>query len=72
MRADICEGARIIAIADTYDAMASDRPYRRARGTAAAMEVLREGRDTLFDGYLVDAFLSCAEPDPGFGGRYVS
>jgi putative nucleotidyltransferase with HDIG domain len=69
-RDDICEGARIIAIADTYDAMASDRPYRRARGTQQALEALRAGRGRQFDAHLVDAFLRCASADPGFGGRY--
>lgn len=69
-REEICEAARIIAIADSYDAIASDRPYRRSRGTAEALRVLREGRGKLFDAYLVDAFLRCAAPDPGFVGRY--
>jgi len=69
-RDDICEGARIIAIADTYDSVASDRPYRRARGTGKAIEILREGRGRIFDAFLVDAFLRCAHRDPGFGGRY--
>jgi putative nucleotidyltransferase with HDIG domain len=66
----ICEGARIIAIADTYDAMSSDRPYRRAKGTRAAIEALREGRDQLYDSDLVDAFLRLALDDPSFAGRY--
>lgn len=40
----ICEeiplGARIIAIADAYDAMTSDRPYRRAKSRAEAVSEL--------------------------------
>lgn len=71
-RADICEGARIIAIADTYDAMSSDRPYRRARGTRAALAALEEGSGALFDSYLVNAFLRVAGDDPTFEGRYAA
>jgi PAS domain S-box-containing protein len=48
--------ARIIAVADTYEAMAHDRPYRRAPGVAAAREVLHEGRGRTYDADVVDAF----------------
>lgn len=61
---EICIEARIIAVADTFDAMAGDRPYRRAPGKEAAIEVLTSGRDTLFDPYVVDAFLTCLADDP--------
>ena len=55
-------GARIFAVADTLDAMMTDRPYRRACSYQAAREeVLREsGRQ--FDPRVVDAFLSVS-PD---------
>jgi hypothetical protein len=62
--------ARIIAVADTYDAMSSDRPYRAAVGAGAALDVLRSGRGVGFDPYVVDAFLACAQQDPSFGGVY--
>jgi|GEM_PF-2796897 len=54
----ICLEARIIAVADTYDAMASDRPYRHAPGKEAAVGVLAGGRGSQFDTDFVDAFLS--------------
>lgn len=53
----ICLEARIIAVADTYDAMASDRPYRHAPGKEAAVDVLKRGRGSQFDADVVDAFL---------------
>ena len=48
--------SRIIAVADLYEAMANDRPYRTAPGAARARAVLSEGRGTLFDADVVDAF----------------
>jgi len=53
----ICLEARIIAAADTYDAMSGDRPYRRAPGHDKAMSALADGRITKYDPYVVDAFV---------------
>jgi diguanylate cyclase (GGDEF)-like protein len=55
---DIPLGARIIAVCDTYDAIVSDRPYRRGRSAASAMEELRRCAGTQFDPAVVDAFLA--------------
>jgi hypothetical protein len=54
-------GSRIFAVADTLDAMTSDRPYRKALSFATAREeILREaGRQ--FDPQVVEAFLSIPE-----------
>jgi HD-GYP domain-containing protein (c-di-GMP phosphodiesterase class II) len=49
--------ARITAIADAYDAMTSDRPYRKGMPMQRARAVLREGAGTQWDGHLVAAFL---------------
>ncbi len=46
--------ARIIAVADVFEAVASDRPYRPGLGLEAAMEALEEGRGTAFDAKVVD------------------
>ncbi len=54
----ICLEARIVAVADIYDAMASDRPYRPAPGTADAIKIITEGKGIKFDAYVVDAFLN--------------
>jgi diguanylate cyclase (GGDEF)-like protein/PAS domain S-box-containing protein len=50
--------ACILAVADAYEAMTSDRPYRNALTFEAACEELRNGRGAQFDGRVVDAFLS--------------
>lgn len=66
----ICLEAKVIAVADTFDAMANDRPYRKALGAQAAIKVLKEGRSTVYDPYVVDAFMACYEQDPTFAGIY--
>lgn len=53
----IMDEAKVIAVADTLDAVASHRPYRAALGIDAACEVLKEGRGTHFDPKVVDACL---------------
>ena len=53
---DIPIGARIVAIADAYDAMVRDRPYRRAIGHDAAIAELREHATMQFDPELVALF----------------
>jgi putative nucleotidyltransferase with HDIG domain len=55
---DIPLGARIIAVADSYDAMTSDRPYRKALPHEVALIELRRGAGTQFDPVVVDAFLA--------------
>ncbi len=51
-------GARIFGIADTLDAITSDRPYRPAATFEVAWEEIRRCADTQFDPTVVDAFLS--------------
>jgi response regulator RpfG family c-di-GMP phosphodiesterase len=50
-------GARVFGVADAYDAMTSDRPYRRALSHDAAVAELRRGAGTQFDPEVVQAFL---------------
>jgi putative two-component system response regulator len=50
--------ARILSIADAYDAMLSPRPYRPAMPEAQAQRILREGAGTQWDPNLVDVFLA--------------
>jgi putative nucleotidyltransferase with HDIG domain len=54
---DIPVGARVLAIADCYDALTSDRPYRPALSHEAAVAMIRERRATMYDADLVDTFL---------------
>jgi HD-GYP domain-containing protein (c-di-GMP phosphodiesterase class II) len=49
--------ARIVAVADTYDVVLSDRPYRRARSREEAITILREESGKHLDGAVVDALL---------------
>jgi putative nucleotidyltransferase with HDIG domain len=49
--------ARVIAVADSYNAMTSDRPYRRAMSPDVAIKQLVNGRGSQFQAELVDAFL---------------
>lgn len=49
-------GSRVIAVADTYDAMTSDRSYRRALPHAVAMAEIRRCAGTQFDPRIVAAF----------------
>ena len=53
---DIPLGARIINVADAYDAMAFDRHYRKRLSQEAAIKQLTEGCDTQFDRNVVDRF----------------
>jgi len=50
--------ARVVAVADAFHAMISDRPYRRALTPRAALVQLEEGRGTQWDPEVVDAMLS--------------
>ena len=51
-------GARIFAVADTLDAMTSDRPYRSALSQEEAKAEIRRCAGTQFDPRVVEAFLS--------------
>jgi len=54
-------GARIIAVADAYDAMTSRRPYRKAYSKRKAIAELKKNMETQFDGKVVEAFLRVIE-----------
>ncbi|MFY7864885.1 response regulator [Roseateles sp.] len=50
--------ARLMALADVYDALISRRVYKAPMSHDKAVDIIREGRDTHFDPLLVDAFLA--------------
>jgi response regulator RpfG family c-di-GMP phosphodiesterase len=56
-------GARIFAVADTLDAMTSDRPYRRALPLSAARTEITSESDHQFDSKVVEVFLTIPEED---------
>jgi putative two-component system response regulator len=49
--------ARLMAVADVYDALIRCRPYKEALSHREAVEIIREGRGTHFDPDMTDAFL---------------
>jgi putative nucleotidyltransferase with HDIG domain len=61
--ADIPLEARILAVADAYEAMTNDRVYRRSIGRWRARDELRRNSGTQFDEVVVDAFLRAVERD---------
>ncbi|WP_298859646.1 HD domain-containing phosphohydrolase [uncultured Gimesia sp.] len=52
---DVHQGARILAIADAYDSMASNQVYRSGKGHEEIMAILMESAGTQFDGNIVGA-----------------
>jgi putative two-component system response regulator len=50
--------ARMMALADVYDALVSDRPYKKAFSHEEAMRIISDGRGTQFDPDLTDMFIS--------------
>lgn len=66
---DIPFHARIIAVADTYDAILSDRPYRSAANNAAAIGELQRCAGSQFDPVVVNAFV---EADAKYRGLFAS
>jgi putative nucleotidyltransferase with HDIG domain len=62
-------GSRLIAVADTYDAMTTDRPYRSALAHHVAIEEIRRNSGTQFDPIAVRAFMQALNECPGIIGE---
>ena len=58
---DILLGARIMTVADAFDAMTSERPYREALTFSQAIAELKSCSDTQFDPGIVKVFLQVLE-----------
>lgn len=58
-------GARIFGVVDAYDAMTSDRPYRRALPHEVAVLELQRNAGSQFDPEVVDTFLRCVPASAG-------
>ncbi len=56
---DICLGARIFAVVDTYDAIRSERSYRKGRSAQEALEEILRHKGTQFDPAVVEALRGC-------------
>jgi putative two-component system response regulator len=59
---DIPLEARLMALADVYDALRSARPYKQPLSSGEAKHIIQDGRGTQFDPVLVDVFLKVMEP----------
>jgi HD-GYP domain-containing protein (c-di-GMP phosphodiesterase class II) len=59
--AEILISSRIFSVADSFDAITSDRPYRKASSFRSGIEVIRQCSGTQFDPEAVSAFLSIPE-----------
>jgi HD-GYP domain-containing protein (c-di-GMP phosphodiesterase class II) len=57
--------ARIILVADAFEAMTSDRPYRKAPGQSFALQELHSNAGTQFDPHVVDALARVLERGDG-------
>ncbi len=58
---DIPLGARVFAIVDVFDALTSERPYKKAFSLEKTLEIMREGDGTHFDPALLHVFLTIAQ-----------
>jgi putative nucleotidyltransferase with HDIG domain len=56
-------GARILAVADVYDALSSERPYRKAMDPDEALRIIEENSGSHFDPAVVEAFFKVLEED---------
>jgi len=56
-------GARILAVADVYDALSSERPYRTAMEPDQALHIIEENSGSHFDPFVVEAFFKVIEKD---------
>ena len=63
---DIPEEARIIAVADAYDAMTSHRSYREILPQETVKKEIEEGKGTQFDPMFADIMLQIIEEDPEY------
>jgi putative nucleotidyltransferase with HDIG domain len=54
---DIPIGARILSLVDCFDALTSDRPYRKRMSDEDALKILHERRGTMYDPLIVDVFM---------------
>jgi putative nucleotidyltransferase with HDIG domain len=55
---EIPVGARVLAVVDCFDALTSDRPYRRKLQDHRALQILAERRGSMYDPLVVDAFVA--------------
>jgi len=62
---EIPVAARVVAVADAYEALVNDRPYRRAQSPLRALQIIRQEAGIAFDPAVVGAFLRVMERQAG-------
>jgi putative two-component system response regulator len=62
--------ARLMALADVYDALISKRVYKAAMSHEQALSIMSKGRGTHFDPDMLDAFLQCHEDFQAIARKY--
>ncbi|MEL6109982.1 MAG: HD domain-containing phosphohydrolase, partial [Planctomycetota bacterium] len=68
---DIPIEGRITAVADVFDALSSERPYKAAFPREKCFHILEEGRGTHFDARVLDAFFRRSEEITKIQVRYA-
>jgi putative two-component system response regulator len=68
---DIPISARLMAVADVYDALISRRVYKAGMPHGQAVEIIRQGRGTHFDPDICDAFLDCLDQFQTIAERFA-
>ena len=68
---DIPIAARLMAVADVYDALISRRVYKEGMSHENAVQIMREGRGTHFDVHMLDAFLEIQDEFRAIASRFV-
>jgi putative two-component system response regulator len=68
---DIPEEARIIGVADAYDAMTSNRSYRNSMPQSAVREQIEKGKGTQFDPVFADLMIQMIDEDTEYKMREV-
>ena len=53
--------ARLMAIIDVYDALISERPYKKPFSHEEAVKIIKDGKGSHFDPYLVEIFISVSD-----------
>ena len=65
-------GARIIAVADAFDAMTTDRPYQKGKSEQEALEILKNGAGKFWDADSVHAFTKVVEEKEATLNRFAN
>ena len=64
--------ARIVAVADVYDALSSKRPYKEPFSHEKSMDIILDGRGTHFDPLVIDAFVARCDRFVQIRGSYAN